>query len=164
MEYDGLSSVRSRLFSILVTTSWYSSVYTFFDCSSCGQFSSRRQITNEPPIIIDIVVTASEEFRVSICQVLSITQECECRAVLKSEIALGDCWYLVPVGIFTGDLLEIDLALPTVVMAECGHYLQALVHYESPVAFNGPGVLKLVYKVREHEDHKVPQCSLIGYL
>ena len=99
----------------------------------------------------------------SICQVLSITQECECRAVLKSEIALGDCRYLVPVGIFTGDLLEIDPALPTVVTAECSRYLQALMHYESPVALNGPGVLQLVYKVREHEDRKVPQCPLVAY-
>ena len=99
----------------------------------------------------------------SIHRVLSVTQECECRAVLKSEIALGDCWYLVPVGIFTGDLLEIDPALPTVVMAECGRYLQALVHYESPVALDGPGVLQLVYQVREHEDRNVPQCPLIGY-
>ena len=71
-------------------------------------------------------------------QVLSITQERECRAVLKSVVALGDCWYLVPVSIFTGDLLEIDLALPTVVTAECGHYLKALVHYESLVALEGP--------------------------
>ena len=99
----------------------------------------------------------------SICRVLSVTQECECRTVLKSEIALGDCWYLVPVGIFTGDLLEIDPALPTVVTAECGCYLQALLHYESPVALDGPGVLQLVYKVREHEDRKVPQCPLVGY-
>ena len=66
----------------------------------------------------------------SICRVLSVTQECECRAVLKSEIALGDCWYLVPVGIFTGDLLEIGPALPTVVTAKCSRYLQALMHYE----------------------------------
>ena len=100
-----------------------------------GQFSPCRQVTNKLPTIIDIVVTTSEEFRVSIRRVLSVTQECECRAVLKSEIALGDCWYLVPVGIFTGDLLEISPALPTVVTAECGCYLQALVHYESPVAF-----------------------------
>ena len=46
----------------------------------------------------------------SICRVLSITQECECQAVLELVIALGDCWYFVPVGIFTGDLLEIDPA------------------------------------------------------
>ena len=37
-------------------------------------------------------------------------------------------------------------------------------HYESPVALDGPGVLQLVYKVREHEDHKVPQCPLVAYL
>ena len=91
----------------------------------------------------------------SICRVLSVTQEHECRAVLKLVIALGDCWYLVPVGIFTGDLLEIDLALPTVVTAKCGRYLQALMHYKRLVALNGPGVLQLVYKVREHEDRKV---------
>ena len=100
----------------------------------------------------------------SIRRILSITQECECRAVLKSEIARGDCWYLVPVGIFTGDLLEIGPVLPTVVTAECGHYLQALMPYESLVALDGPGVLQLVYKVREHEGRKVPQCPLIGYL
>ena len=106
----------------------------------------------------------SEQFGVSVHRVLSVTQECECRAVLKSEVILRDCWYLVPVGIFTGDLLEIGLALPTVVTAECARYLQALVYYESPVSFNGHGVLQLVYKVREHEDCKVPQCPFIGYL
>ena len=72
----------------------------------------------------------------SICWVLSITQECECRAVLELVIALGDCWYFVPVGIFTGDLLEIDPASSTVVTTKCGCYLQALVHYESPVALD----------------------------
>ena len=100
----------------------------------------------------------------SIYWVLSVTQERECRAVLKSEIALGDCWYFVPVSIFTRDLLEIDPALPTVVTTECGRYLKALMHYESPVALDGPGVLQLMYKVREHEDRKVPQCPLIAYL
>ena len=99
----------------------------------------------------------------SICWVLNVTQERECWAVLKSVITLGNCWYLVPVGIFTGDLLEIDPALPTVVTAKCGRYLQVPVHYESPVALDGPGVLQLVYKVREHEDHKVPQCPLVAY-
>ena len=128
-----------------------------------GGFSSSWQITNEPPIIIDVVVTASEEFRVSICWVLSITQEHECRAVLELVIALGDCWYFLPVGIFTGDLLEIDPALPMVVMTECGRYLKTLVHYESLVALDGPGVLQLVYKVREHEDCKVSQCPLAAY-
>ena len=99
----------------------------------------------------------------SIRRVLSITQECECQTVLKLEITLGGCWYLVPVGIFTGDLLEIGPALPTVVTVECGRYLQALMHYESPVALDGTRVLQLVYKVREHEDRKVPQCPLVGY-
>ena len=97
------------------------------------------------------------------CWVLSITQECECRTVLESEIALGNCWYLVPVGILTGDLLEIDPALPMVVPAKSGRYLKALVHYESPVALKGSRILQLVYKVREHEDCEVPQCPLVGY-
>ena len=97
-------------------------------------------------------------------QVLSITQECECRTVLVLEIILGDLWYLVPVGILTGDLLEIDPALPTVVPAESGHYLKALMHYESPVALEGYGILQLVHKMRKHEDRKVPQCPLVGYL
>ena len=100
----------------------------------------------------------------SICRVLSVTQELECRAVLELVVTLGDCWYFVPVSIFTRGLLEIDQALPTVVMTECGHYLKALVHYESLVALNEPGVLQLVYKVREHEDRKVPQSPLIAYL
>ena len=99
----------------------------------------------------------------SICRVLSITQEHECQAVLEPVIALDDCWYFVPVSIFTRDLLEIDPALSTVVMTECGRYLKALVHYESLVALDGPGVLQLVYKVREHEDRKVPQCPLVAY-
>ena len=97
------------------------------------------------------------------CQVLSITQQCECRTVLVSEIVLGDCWYLVPVSILTGDLLEIDPALPTVVPAESSHYLKALMHYESPVALEGSRILQLVHMMGEHEDCKVPQCPLIGY-
>ena len=97
------------------------------------------------------------------CRVLSITQECECQTVLASEVILGDCWYLVAVGILTGDLLEIDPALPTVVPAESSRYLKALVHYESPVALEGSGILQLVHKMREHEDRKVSQCPLVGY-
>ena len=50
--------------------------------------------------------------------ILSITQECERRTVLVLEIILGDLWYFVPVGILTGDLLEVDPALPTMVPAK----------------------------------------------
>ena len=50
-----------------------------------------------------------------------------------------------------------------VVMTKCSCYLQALVCYENPVALSRPGALQLVYKVREHEDHKVPQSPLIAY-
>ena len=95
-------------------------------------------------------------------QVLNITQECERWTVLVPEIILGDLWYFVPVGILTGDLLEIDLALPTMVPAESGRYLKALMHYEGPVALEGSGILQLVHKVRKHEDRKVPQCPLIS--
>ena len=95
--------------------------------------------------------------------VLSITQECEHRTVLVSEVVLGNCWYLVPFGILTGDLLEIDPALPTVVPAKSGHYLKALVHYESPVALEGSGILQLVHRMREHEDRNFSQCPLVGY-
>ena len=73
-------------------------------------------------------------------------------------------WYLVPVGILTGDLLEIDPALPMVVPAESSHHLKALMHYESPVALEGSGILQLVYKMRKYEDRKIPQCPLVGYL
>ena len=48
-------------------------------------------------------------------RVLSITQECECQTVLVPEIILADLRYFVPVGILTGDLLEIDSVLPTMV-------------------------------------------------
>ena len=96
-------------------------------------------------------------------RILSITQECEHRTVLMLEIILGDLWYFVPVGILTGDLLEVDPALPVMVPAESGRYLKALMHYESPVALEGSGILQLVHKVRKHEDRKVPQCSLVGY-
>ena len=34
--------------------------------------------------------------------------------------------------------------------------IRALMHYESPVAFEGSGM-------GEHEDHKVPQCPLVSY-
>ena len=78
------------------------------------------------------------------------------------EIILGDLWYFVPVGILTGSLLEVDLALPTMVPAESGCYLKAFMHYEGPVALEGSRILQLVHKMRKHEDRKVPQCSLIG--
>ena len=96
-------------------------------------------------------------------QVLSITQECERQTVLMPEIILGDLWYFVPVGILTGDLLEIDPALPMMVPAESGRHLKALMHYESPVALEGSGILQLMHKMRKHEDCKVSQCSLVGY-
>ena len=35
--------------------------------------------------------------------------------------------------------------------------------YENPVALSRPGALQLVYKVREHEDRKVPQSPLVAY-
>ena len=95
-------------------------------------------------------------------QVLSITQDREHRTVLVPEIILGDLWYFVPVGILTGGLLEVDPALPSMVPAESGCYLKALVHYESPVTLEGSGILQLVHKVRKHQDCKVPQCSLIS--
>ena len=113
--------------------------------------------------MIDVVITASEEFRVGERRVLSVTQEYECHTALVSEIVLGDLWYLVPVGILTGDLLEIDPALPTVVPAKSGRHLKALVHYESLVALKGSGILQLVHTMRKHEDRKVPQCPLVGY-
>ena len=34
---------------------------------------------------------------------------------------------------------------------------------QSPVALEGTGALQVVHIVREHEDHKVPQSSLIRY-
>ena len=62
------------------------------------------------------------------CQVLSITQQCECRTVLVSEIVPWQTvGILFPVSILTGDILEIDPALPTVVPAESSRYLKALV-------------------------------------
>ena len=48
-----------------------------------------------------------------------------------------DLWYFVPVGILTGDLLEVDPALPMMVPAESSCYLKALMHYESLVALEG---------------------------
>ena len=97
-------------------------------------------------------------------QVLSITQESECRTVLVPEIILADLWYFVPVGILTGDLLEIDPVLSTMVPAKSGCHLKALMCNESLVALEGPGILQLVHRIRKHEDRKVPQCSLVGYL
>ena len=81
--------------------------------------------------------------------VLSVTQECECWTVLVPEIVLGNLWYLIPVGILTEDLLEIDPALPTVVPAKSSRHLKALVHYESPVPLEGSGILQLVHKMRK---------------
>ena len=98
-----------------------------------------------------------------ICQVLGVTQQCQCRAVLKPKVALGDRWRFTPVSIFARYLMKVDPVLPTVVMTECSHYLQALVCYENLVALSGPGTLQLVYKVREHEDRKVPQSPLVAY-
>ena len=97
-------------------------------------------------------------------RVLSVTQESERRTVLVPEIILANLWYFVPVGILTGDLLEIDPALPMMVLAESSRHLKALLHNQSPVALEGPGILQLVHKMRKHEDHKVLQCSLIGNL
>ena len=69
----------------------------------------------------------------------------------------------VPVGILTF-LLVTHPALPPVIPAKSCHYLKALVHHESPVALEGPRTLQVVHVVREHEDRKVPQCPLVGYM
>ena len=95
--------------------------------------------------------------------VLGITEECERRTVLMPEILLRHCRHLVPVGILTF-LLVTHPALPPVVPAKSCHYLKALVHHESLVALEGPGTLQVVHIMREHEDRKVPQCPLIGYM
>ena len=128
-----------------------------------GWFSSCRQVPNQPPFIVYIIITTFEEFRVGICRVLGITQQCQCRAVLKPKVSLGDRRSFIPVSILAGYLLKVDPALPTVVTTECSHYLQALVHYENPLVLSRPGALQLVYKVREHEDRKVPQSPLVAY-
>ena len=70
-------------------------------------------------------------------RVLSITQECERWTVLVPEILLSDLCYFVPVGILTGGLLEVDPALQSMVPAESGRYLKALMHYESPFTLEG---------------------------
>ena len=101
---------------------------------------------NESPTEVDVVVTTSEKFQVGVRRVLSVTQECERRTVLMLEIIFGDLWYFVPVGILTGSLLEVDPVLPTMVPAESGRYLKALMHYEGLVALEGSGILQLVYK------------------
>ena len=79
------------------------------------------------------------------------------------EIILADLWYFVSVGVLTGDLLEVDPALPTIVPAKSGRHLEAFMCDESPVALEGPRILQLVHRMRKHEDRKVPQCPLIGY-
>ena len=129
-----------------------------------GRFSSCRQVPNQPPVIVYVIVTTSEEFRVGICRVLGITQQRQCRAVLKPKVTLGDHRSFIPVSILAGYLLKVDPALPMVVMTECSRYLQALMRYDNPVALSRPEALQLVYKVREHEDRKVPQSPLVAYL
>ena len=128
-----------------------------------GRFSSCWQVLNQPPVIVYIIVTTSQEFRVGICWVLGVTQQRQCRAVLKLKVALGNRRRFFPVSILAGYLLKVDLALPTVVTTKCSRYLQALVRYENPVALSRPGALQLVYEVREHQDHKVPQSPLVAY-
>ena len=107
------------------------------------------------PIVIDIVIAASEKFRMGKCQVLGATEERECRTVLMLEIVLSYCRHLVPVSILTF-LLMTHLALPLVVPAKSSRYLKALMHHESLVALEGSRALQLVHIMREHEDCKVP--------
>ena len=51
--------------------------------------------------MIDVVIAASEKFRVGKHRVLGATEERECRTVLMLEIVLSYCGHLVPVGILT---------------------------------------------------------------
>ena len=113
--------------------------------------------------MIDVVVTTSEKFWMGERRVLGVTKEHEHRTVLMPEIVLRYCRHLVPVGILTF-LLVTYLALLPVVPAKSCHYLKALMHHESPVALEGPRTLQVVHVMREHEDRKVPQCPLIGYM
>ena len=113
--------------------------------------------------MIDVVITTSKKFWMGERRVLGVTEECECRTVLMPEIVLGYCRHLVPVGILTF-LLVTHPALPPVILAKSCRYLKALVHHKSPVALKGPGTLQVVHVMREHEDRKVPQCPLVGYM
>ena len=113
--------------------------------------------------MVDIVVTTSKKFWVGERRVLGVTEERECQTVLMPEIVLGYYWHLVSVSILTF-LLVTHPALPPVIPAKSCHYLKALMHCESPVALEGPGTLQVVHVMREHEDRKVPQCPLIGYM
>ena len=95
-------------------------------------------------------------------RVLGITEEHECWTVVMPEIILSYCRHLIPVGILTFFLVTHPV-LPPVVPAKSSCYLKALMHHESPVTLEGSGALQLVHVMREHEDRKVPSCSLIGY-
>ena len=116
---------------------------------------SHGQITYEPSIVIDIIITVSEKFGMGKRRVLGATKECESQTVLVPEIALGYWRYLIAVGILTS-LLVACLPLPPVIPAKSGCHLEAFVHHESPVALEGSGILQLVHMMREHKDRKVP--------
>ena len=128
-----------------------------------GQLPSHRQITYEPPIVIDVIIAASEKFRMGKCRVLGAPKECQCRTVLVPEIILSYDQHLVPVGVLTSFLVT-HPAVPPVVPTKSSCHTEALVHHESPVTLKGSGTLQLVHVMRKHEDHKVPQCSLVRYL
>ena len=163
MEYNGLSSVKSRIFfnpgdHLLILL-----IVDFLGLVFRGQLPSHRQITYEPPIVIDIIIAASEKFRMGERWVLGAPKECQCRTVLVPEIVLSYGRHLVPVGVLTS-LLVTHLALPPVVPIKSGRHTEALMHHDSPVALEGSGTLQLVQVMRKHEDRKVPQCSLVWYL
>ena len=89
------------------------------------------------------------------CWVLSAPQECEGRTVLVPEIVLWHRQYFIPVSILS-PLLGAYPALPLVEGTKRGRHFKALMYHESPVSLEGPGILKLVNMMGEHENRKVP--------
>ena len=80
--------------------------------------------------------------------VLSISQEVKRGAILVSKVPPTYSWYLHAVGFISACWLH--LSLPTVEMAQGRRHCQTLMCHQRPVSLQGPGVLYMIYVVREH--------------
>ena len=121
--------------------------------------ASSREFTNKSALVVDVIKATSEQSGVSVRRRLGRAQELQGRAVFIPEVFWTRFNFSSPV--FLVSVLRSYPALPTVVFAQLVGHRQTLVDNESPVSFLRPGVLKVVYRVGEHNHDQVPESPLV---
>ena len=93
-------------------------------------------------------------------RMLWVSQKIECGAEFMSEVPRTHCRHFHPVGFIPS--LWLHSVFPMVEAAKGHRHCEAFISHQCPVALKGPRALYMVYVVGEHENHKVPEGSLIS--